>query len=144
MDFVRWLQLRSRVWPAAFRSPRYRKIPPDIRIDFPPFTRDQVRAAGCAHAGIINTVRHAQSMTGTSRVHAVIGGFHLPTPTFDHVVGPTIEAFIELDPDFIIPTHCTGRKAALQIEQSLPDKFLLNMAGTRIVFQPDHQIRKEK
>src|SRR5690606_30116317 len=33
--------------------------------------------SGCAHAGIINTVEYAKKTTGTDKVHAVLGGFHL-------------------------------------------------------------------
>ena len=29
------------------------------------------------HAGIINTVRYAQQVTGVIRLHAVVGGWHL-------------------------------------------------------------------
>ena len=32
---------------------------------------------GCGHAGIINVLRHAMTITGIRRVHAVLGGFHL-------------------------------------------------------------------
>jgi 7,8-dihydropterin-6-yl-methyl-4-(beta-D-ribofuranosyl)aminobenzene 5'-phosphate synthase len=32
---------------------------------------------GCAHAGIINTIRHAQKIMGVEELYAVIGGFHL-------------------------------------------------------------------
>ena len=39
-----------------------------------------------------------------------------------------------LDPKYIIPTHCTGRKAVMNIEKEMPDKFLLNMSGTKMVF----------
>jgi len=31
-------------------------------------------------------------------------------------------------------THCTGRAAAMHIEKEMPDKFLLNMSGTRMTF----------
>jgi 7,8-dihydropterin-6-yl-methyl-4-(beta-D-ribofuranosyl)aminobenzene 5'-phosphate synthase len=90
--------------------------------------------SGCAHSGIVNTIMHAQKVTDINRIHAVMGGLHLPTPTFDNVVTPTIETLKELDPDFIVPTHCTGRKAILQIERALPGKFIMNMTGTRIIF----------
>jgi len=33
--------------------------------------------SGCAHRGIVNTVKHAQKISGIGKVHAVIGGFHL-------------------------------------------------------------------
>jgi 7,8-dihydropterin-6-yl-methyl-4-(beta-D-ribofuranosyl)aminobenzene 5'-phosphate synthase len=31
---------------------------------------------GCSHAGIINTVKHAQKAAQTDAVHAILGGFH--------------------------------------------------------------------
>ena len=36
-----------------------------------------VIAAGCAHRGIINTIYHAQQITGIKSVYAVVGGAHL-------------------------------------------------------------------
>jgi len=32
---------------------------------------------GCAHRGIVNTLRHAQILTGKEPVYAAIGGTHL-------------------------------------------------------------------
>ena len=32
---------------------------------------------GCAHRGIINTLRHAQKLTGMETIHTVVGGTHL-------------------------------------------------------------------
>ena len=31
--------------------------------------------SGCAHRGIVNTVKHAQKITGVEKVNAVMGGF---------------------------------------------------------------------
>lgn len=36
-----------------------------------------VVVCGCAHAGIINTIRYVQKITAVSDVYAVLGGFHL-------------------------------------------------------------------
>jgi 7,8-dihydropterin-6-yl-methyl-4-(beta-D-ribofuranosyl)aminobenzene 5'-phosphate synthase len=33
---------------------------------------------GCGHAGVVNTINYAKKITGINRIHAVIGGFHLP------------------------------------------------------------------
>ena len=90
--------------------------------------------SGCAHSGIINTVRFAQKISGIEHVHAVMGGFHLSGPEADSVVENTIKSFKEINPDYIIPTHCTGRKAVMKIEEALPEKFILNMAGTKLTF----------
>jgi len=64
----------------------------------------------------------------------VMGGFHLTGADFEPVIEPTTEALRELDPTYIIPTHCTGRKAVMHLEKEMPDKFLLNMSGTKMVF----------
>jgi 7,8-dihydropterin-6-yl-methyl-4-(beta-D-ribofuranosyl)aminobenzene 5'-phosphate synthase len=39
-----------------------------------------------------------------------------------------------IDPDYVIPTHCTGRNAVMAFEKAMPGKVLINMAGTRLVF----------
>ena len=90
--------------------------------------------SGCAHSGIINTVIYAREVTGVDKLYAVMGGFHLTGADFEPVIEPTTEAFKELDPAYIIPTHCTGRKAVMHLEKEMPDKFLLNMSGTKMVF----------
>jgi 7,8-dihydropterin-6-yl-methyl-4-(beta-D-ribofuranosyl)aminobenzene 5'-phosphate synthase len=89
---------------------------------------------GCAHAGVVNTVRHAQKVTGVNKVHAIMGGFHLTGVDRKKVLEPTISNLKELAPDFIIPTHCTGRKETMQIEKELPEAFILNMVGTKLTF----------
>ena len=90
--------------------------------------------SGCAHSGIINTVKYAQEITGIDKIYVVMGGFHLTGADFEPIIEPTTEALKALDPDYVIPTHCTGRKAVINIEKEMPDQFLLNMSGTRMVF----------
>ncbi len=90
--------------------------------------------SGCAHAGIINTVQYAQEVTGVNQVYAVMGGFHLTGADFEPVIEPTVRALKDLDPRYVVPTHCTGRKAIMQIEKEMPDRFLLNMSGTKMIF----------
>ncbi|NPV06254.1 MAG: MBL fold metallo-hydrolase [Syntrophaceae bacterium] len=91
--------------------------------------------SGCAHSGIVNTVRHAMAVTGVARVHAVMGGFHLSGPAFEAVVAPTAEAMKAIGPDYVIPCHCTGRKAIQRLEQEMPGQFILNMSGTTLTFR---------
>ena len=90
--------------------------------------------SGCAHAGIVNTVKYAQKATGVDTIYAVMGGFHLTGAVNEPAIGPTIDALKALNPEFIVPTHCTGRKAAMRIEKEMPEKFLLNMSGTKMIF----------
>ena len=90
---------------------------------------------GCSHAGIINTVKHAQKAARTDAVHAVLGGFHLTGRAFDPIIGPTIEAMKMMGPDYVVPMHCTGWKAINQFAKEMPGQFLLNSVGTTYVFQ---------
>lgn len=89
---------------------------------------------GCAHAGVVNTVRHAMRVTGVDRLYAVMGGFHLGGPLFEPAIDRTVEELKALDPLYVVPAHCTGRKAVMRIEKEMPGRFILNMSGTRLIF----------
>jgi 7,8-dihydropterin-6-yl-methyl-4-(beta-D-ribofuranosyl)aminobenzene 5'-phosphate synthase len=58
----------------------------------------------CSHRGVINAVRQAQAVSGVEKVHAVIGGFHIVPPLGDEYIHRTIEAFEEIEPDFLVPS----------------------------------------
>ena len=91
--------------------------------------------SGCAHSGIINTVKYAREITGIDKLYVVMGGFHLTGTDFEPIIEPTAQALRALDPEYVIPAHCTGRKATMHLEKEMPDQFLLNMSGTRMVFE---------
>lgn len=88
--------------------------------------------SGCAHAGIINTLYHAQELTGERRIHTVLGGFHLTGMDEATQIRPTVEALKALEPQLVVPCHCSGRNAQLAIERAMPEAFTLNMVGTRL------------
>jgi len=90
---------------------------------------------GCSHAGIINTVKYAQKVTGVSKVHAVLGGFHLTGPMLQSIIGPTIGEMKKIGPDYIVPTHCTGWSAINQFAREMPEQFILNTVGTTYIFE---------
>jgi 7,8-dihydropterin-6-yl-methyl-4-(beta-D-ribofuranosyl)aminobenzene 5'-phosphate synthase len=94
--------------------------------------RGLIVISGCAHSGIINTIRHAQAVTGEEQVHTVLGGFHLTGMDEATQIRPTVEALQAVEPRFVVPAHCTGRNAQQAIERTLPDRFVINMVGTRL------------
>lgn len=94
-----------------------------------------VLLSGCAHAGIVNSLHHAVRVTGIEPVLAVMGGFHLSGR--EALINPTIEGLRAFNPDYVVPTHCTGRVAVNRFEQEMGDRFLLNMAGTSMCFSAD-------
>jgi 7,8-dihydropterin-6-yl-methyl-4-(beta-D-ribofuranosyl)aminobenzene 5'-phosphate synthase len=97
--------------------------------------RGLIVIGGCSHSGIINTVKHVQNVARTSKVHAVLGGFHLTGGIFDPIIGPTIEEMKKIGPDFVVPMHCTGWKAINQFAEKMPEQFLFNTVGTKYIFQ---------
>jgi len=90
--------------------------------------------SGCGHRGIINTIEYAKEITGIHHVHAVIGGFHLTGKTSMDKIENTVEAMKVINPDYVVPTHCTGWKAMYMFADTMPEKFLLNTVGTKFTF----------
>jgi 7,8-dihydropterin-6-yl-methyl-4-(beta-D-ribofuranosyl)aminobenzene 5'-phosphate synthase len=88
-----------------------------------------VVVSGCAHAGIINTVTYAQQIMGTEQVYAVMGGFHLAGKTFENRIQPTIKALQRINPELIVPSHCTGWKAMCAMAKAFPEAFVWNSVG---------------
>ena len=95
--------------------------------------RGLVIVSGCAHAGIVNTVRHARHITGWDHVYVLLGGFHLVNAP-DHRIEATIADIKALAADYMVPMHCTGFEAMLRFREEMPDQFLLNTVGTTYNF----------
>ncbi len=89
---------------------------------------------GCGHAGIINTVRYAQKLTGIEQIYAIIGGFHLGGMTPEPIIQQTCDALAAFSPAVIVPTHCTGFRAIHRLATMLPDAFIQSSVGTRFEF----------
>ena len=91
--------------------------------------------SGCAHAGIINTINYSKKITQTEKVHAVLGGFHLTGPLFKQIISPTIEEMKKINPDYLVPMHCTGWDAINQFKEEMPDNVVINTVGTTYIFE---------
>ena len=85
--------------------------------------------SGCAHAGIINTIKYAQKITGITDVFAIMGGFHLAGKENENKIEQTITELKRINSKLIVPCHCTGSKAIFAIANALPDKFVYNSVG---------------
>ena len=94
--------------------------------------RGLVVISGCSHSGIINTILHAQKLTGLRKVYAVLGGFHLTGPAFEPIIEKTISELKNVAPEVIVPMHCTGWKAIKRFSEEFPSSFVLNSVGSKI------------
>jgi 7,8-dihydropterin-6-yl-methyl-4-(beta-D-ribofuranosyl)aminobenzene 5'-phosphate synthase len=97
--------------------------------------RGLVVITGCGHSGVINTLRYARELTGIDQVYAVVGGFHLATVDLESVVWPTVEALSEVNPEVVVPAHCTGWRATHALAAAFPDAFIQNSVGTKYILQ---------
>lgn len=93
-----------------------------------------VVVAGCAHRGIINTIRHAQKLTGVDRVYMVIGGTHLYRAS-EAQIALTIAELREVGVRRLGVSHCTGMAPAARLAQEFGDSFFFNNSGTVVTFE---------
>jgi 7,8-dihydropterin-6-yl-methyl-4-(beta-D-ribofuranosyl)aminobenzene 5'-phosphate synthase len=96
--------------------------------------RGLVILTSCSHRGMVNTIKQAQAASGVTKVHAVIGGFHL-APYQEDYVRQTIAALKEMDVDYVIPLHCSGELFYELAKAEMPTKLVRSYTGTRFVFE---------
>lgn len=62
---------------------------------------------GCCHGGLINTCEYVRSLSGESRIRAVIGGFHLAGVSEERLEA-TADYLCGAGVSLLVPCHCTG------------------------------------
>jgi 7,8-dihydropterin-6-yl-methyl-4-(beta-D-ribofuranosyl)aminobenzene 5'-phosphate synthase len=92
-----------------------------------------VVVSSCGHVGIVNSARQAQEVSGVQKVHALVGGFHLGA-TPDGQLKKVIDEIKALNPDVIIPMHCSGDNFARAVRETMPDKLIQPSTGARLTF----------
>lgn len=92
--------------------------------------RGLVVITGCGHAGAVNICRYALRLTGVPRLASLMGGLHLGGPAFEPVIDPTVDALRTMNPDLVVPAHCTGWVAQHRIAAALGDAFVPNAVGS--------------
>lgn len=108
---------------------------PDLLCDdqalFIKSKRGLIIILGCAHRGVINTIRHAQKITGLEPVYAVIGGTHLIRASPQRLK-LTIAELSSSGVQRLGVSHCTGLAACTVLARKFGEAFFFNNAGTSI------------
>jgi len=89
--------------------------------------------SSCGHVGIVNSVRQAMEVSGIAKVHAIMGGFHLGPAPADYLTQVVAE-MNKLNPDVVIPMHCSGLNFTQEAQRQMPGKVLTSTTGTRVTF----------
>ena len=95
--------------------------------------RGLVIVTSCSHRGIVGICRHAARITGVPKVHAVIGGFHLSGLKEERVTR-VVDAFRDLEVDWVVPQHCTGLEAMATMLHRLPAEMVPSSVGSVFTF----------
>jgi 7,8-dihydropterin-6-yl-methyl-4-(beta-D-ribofuranosyl)aminobenzene 5'-phosphate synthase len=86
---------------------------------------------GCAHHGVINTLRHARKLTGKELIYAAIGGTHLLNASGERLKKTAAE-LQEMGVQYLGVSHCTGFEASAYLAREFGKRFFLNNAGMQL------------
>ena len=89
---------------------------------------------GCAHAGVINTLRYVLELTDHRPLYAVVGGMHLVHASTERM-HRTLEELRRLNVQFLGPAHCTGRAATVMLSNAYADQILACHVGSQFEFE---------
>jgi len=86
---------------------------------------------GCSHKGIVNIIENIRLKIPESNISAIVGGMHLENASKTRIE-KTIDYLISMNLKYLIPLHCTGIKAMVQMKEYFKERCLLLCAGDSI------------
>lgn len=86
---------------------------------------------GCAHSGLINTLRYVLELTANRPILGVIGGTHLVSASPERM-NHTVDALRQLGIQRLMPAHCTGFFAMARLWREFPEGYAPCAVGTVI------------
>ena len=95
--------------------------------------RGLVVISSCGHVGLINSIQAAMAVSGVDKLHAVLGGFHLGPAPLDYI-DRTVTELQRLNPDVVVPMHCSGANFIDAMRRRMPDRLVTSNVGSRFTF----------
>ncbi|HUA54419.1 MAG TPA: MBL fold metallo-hydrolase [Candidatus Sulfotelmatobacter sp.] len=95
--------------------------------------RGLVVISSCGHAGIVNTLRRAQQVSGVEKIYALVGGFHL-APAPDDYLRAVMTELKTFDLEHVMPMHCSGQNFVDLAKHEMPEKLVLCGTGSSFTF----------
>ncbi len=106
----------------------------DLSIIFRLKDGSAVLLTGCCHSGVVNTVEHVVSLTGSSSVVGIVGGLHLHDASKERLT-KTIEHLGKYPLTTVAPCHCTGLKGRAALMYAFEEHFKDVGAGSVLKFE---------
>lgn len=85
-------------------------------------SRGPLAVLGCAHVGVLNTLREVQRHARRDQVFGFIGGLHLGNATPEQITA-TVNGLEGLGIQSLAPCHCTGEAAETALRQAFGPKM---------------------
>lgn len=95
--------------------------------------RGLIVVLGCCHSGVVNTLDYVRELRPGARIRALIGGLHLVRATPQRMER-TLQALEAFQPELIVPAHCTGWPAVLEMARRFAGRVEESAAGKRFEF----------
>ncbi|MCD6459146.1 MBL fold metallo-hydrolase, partial [bacterium] len=92
-----------------------------------------VIVTGCAHSGIINIIKKAQSVMNDDRVYCILGGTHLINTSANRLK-LTANYLKKINLTHLYAGHCTGFNSACYLQYELKDVFKPLETGLELSF----------
>lgn len=83
----------------------------------------------CGDAGVVNTIRRAQQVSGVEKIYALVGGYHL-APAPDDYLQQVMAELKQLDIEHVFPIHCKGAYFVAMA----PEGLVLSSTGSSYTF----------
>ncbi|CAM3773029.1 MBL fold metallo-hydrolase [Roseateles saccharophilus] len=123
--------------PAAAEKARGKPVPDEHLNEhatcFHLKDRGLIVISSCGHSGIVNSTRQAMKVSGVDKVHAIVGGFHL-FPADEAYLKQTVAELGKLNPDVLIPMHCSGPGLLAALRSMMPEQVVPSTTGTEFTF----------
>jgi 7,8-dihydropterin-6-yl-methyl-4-(beta-D-ribofuranosyl)aminobenzene 5'-phosphate synthase len=119
--------------PGFFADLGQGEVPDPFADDLALFVRTEKGLSvilGCAHRGVINTLRAAAAWAGAEQFFALIGGNHLHSRGAEQV-DKTLAALEQFHLRLIAPAHCTGPRVTARIFERFGERALPCPVGSQ-------------
>ena len=95
--------------------------------------RGLIVISSCGHAGIVNTLKRAQEVSGVEKIYALVGGFHL-APAPEDYLRQVMSELDKFNLEHIMPMHCSGQNFVDPAQKEMPEKLVLCGSGSSFTF----------